>query len=511
MGRRGHAEAGPRSGGDQPSGGGLRGPGRIHPPLQRPRLAGPAQRRRTRALRRGLRLTSSDDGAAAFAGALGRLSARLDTQIDRPIALGLSGGSDSLALLKLATDWGRRHGRRILALTIDHGLNPDSPRWTAFARDAALAEEADWQGLTWQGSKPVTGLPAAARRARHALLAEAARAAGARVILLGHTADDVAEGDWMRAEGSTLGRVREWSPSPVWPEGRGLMLLRPMLEVRRQALRDWLAAQGAGWIDDPGNEDVRFARSRAREFLLPVGGGGSHAEPTTGGPRSGTDGGRLYPSAQAVASFSDAASPTVGDQPSPFRLADRYAPGGSSPLPLGEGLLILDRTLSTPTLAAALVSAGGAESMPRGERLAALATRLATNDTLTATLFGARIDATPDQILIHREAGEFTRRPPSDMPLTPGIEAVWDGRWAIMVAEPGWTATAAAGRMSALSKDDRATLNTLPAAVRPTRPVLIRNGSDAPVLAGTIGQARSLVEQRLALALDAVTHERHLS
>ena len=149
--------------------------------------------------------------------------------------------------------------------------------------------------------------------------------------------------------------------------------------------------------------------------------------------------------------------------------------------------------------------------MPRGERLAALATRLATGDTLTATLCGARIDATPDQILIHREAGEFTRRPPSDIPLTPGIEAVWDGRWAITVDEPGWIVTAAAGRMATLSRADRAVLNTLPAPIRPTRPVLIRNGSDAPVLAGTTAQARSLVEQRLALALDAVTHERHLS
>lgn len=149
--------------------------------------------------------------------------------------------------------------------------------------------------------------------------------------------------------------------------------------------------------------------------------------------------------------------------------------------------------------------------MPRGDRLAALATRLATGDTFTATLCGARIHATADHLHIHREAGELTRRPPSDIPLTPGIETVWDGRWAITVDEPGWTVTAAAGRMATLSTADRAILNTLRAAVRPTRSVLIRNGSDAPVLAGTIGQARSLVEQRLALALDAVTHERHLS
>lgn len=449
-----------------------------------------------------MHLTSPADASHAFARVLDRLSARLQTGTDAPLALGLSGGSDSLALLKLASTWAQAHGRRVLALTVDHGLSPESAGWTVFARDAALAEGADWQGLSWEGPKPTTGLPAAARRARHALLAEAARAAGAHVILLGHTADDVAEADWMRAEGSTLGRVREWSPSPVWPEGRGLMLLRPMLEVRRQALRDCLAAQGTGWIDDPANHNLKYARSRARGFLLPLG---------EGGLRSGTDEGRLGPSAQAVAPLRDAASPTAEVHPSPFRLADRYAPGGSSPLPLGEGVLVLDRTLSTSTLAAAFVCTGGGDRMPRGDRLIALAARLGTPDAFTATLCGARMHATADHILIHREAGEFSRRPPPDIDLTPGVEAVWDGRWAITFDEPGWTVTAAAGRMAALSEADRAVLKALPPAARPTRPVLIRNGRDAPVLAGTVGQARSLVEQRLALALDAVTHERHLS
>ena len=57
-------------------------------------------------------------------------------------------------------------------------------------------------------------------------------------------ADDIAEAEWMRAQGSTLGRLRDWAPSPVWPEGRGLMLARPMLAWRRRA-----HSRGAGSAD----------------------------------------------------------------------------------------------------------------------------------------------------------------------------------------------------------------------------------------------------------------------
>ncbi|RZJ97851.1 MAG: hypothetical protein EON88_01980 [Brevundimonas sp.] len=149
-----------------------------------------------------------------------RLTARLETQTARPLVVALSGGGDSVALLHLAADWADARGRPLLALTVDHGLTPASADWTARAEAAARAVGADWRGLVWRGDKPATGLPAAARLARHRLLADAARKAGARVILIAHTADDIDEGEVMRAEGSSVGRLREWSPSPVWPEGR---------------------------------------------------------------------------------------------------------------------------------------------------------------------------------------------------------------------------------------------------------------------------------------------------
>jgi tRNA(Ile)-lysidine synthase len=403
------------------------------------------------------------------------------------VALALSGGGDSVALLAVAAGWARDHGRRLLALTVDHGLNPDSAGWTAFAGEAARAAGADWRGLSWRGPKPATGLPAAARAARHNLIAGAAREAGARVVLFAHTADDIAEGELMRREGSTLGHLCDWSPSPAWPEGRGLMLLRPMLDVGRRELRDWLAGQGADWIDDPANEDPKYARSRARASLLPLGEGAPEGRMRVGWRE-------------------------VSRQPplTVSREDDRFALVRSSPLPLGEGGLELDRSVSASILAAVLVCAGGGDRPPRRDRLDRVLQRLKARGAFTATLCGARIEAAADQVLVTREPGEFARRPAPPLLLTPGVETVWDGRWAITVAEPGWRVVPAAGRLAALSKADRARLNALPPAARGGLPVLIRNDADAPVLAGDAARTRSLVEERLALALDRMTHETEL-
>jgi tRNA(Ile)-lysidine synthase len=170
----------------------------------------------------------------------------------------------------------------------------------------------------------------------------------------------------------------------------------------------------------------------------------------------------------------------------------------------------VDRDIDAHTLAAALVCAGGGDRPPRGDRLAHVLTRLRSGESFTATLCGARIEAGDGRAALLREPGELARRPPPPLPLAPGVEAVWDGRWAVTTDEPGWTIVPAAGRMAALSDTDRAMLKALSPPARASEPVLIRNESGAPVLARRAARTRSLVEQRLALTLDRMTHERDL-
>ncbi|WP_255360386.1 tRNA lysidine(34) synthetase TilS [Brevundimonas sp. KM4] len=380
----------------------------------------------------------------------------------RPLALALSGGGDSIALLRLTTEWARTRRRSVLALTVDHRLNADSGGWTEFAAWAARDAGADWRGLSWNADKPAAGLTAAARAARHALIADAAREAGASVVLFAHTADDIAEADLMRSEGSTLGRVREWSPSPAWPEGRGLMLLRPLLGERRRGLRDWLARQGGDWIEDPANADPRFGRSRARQAL-------------------------------------------AGAAPQPVEQA--AAQTGALPMIKGEAMVHVDRDVGARALAAALVCVGGGSTPPRGARLEALMARLKAGEDFAATLCGARIEAVGAVVRLMREAGELRRRDISPLALKPGVEAVWDGRFLFCADRPGWSVVPARGRLASLSDADRAEINRLPAGTRGAWPVLIRDGAVAPVLAGEGVERRGLVTERLRLALDETTHE----
>lgn len=329
------------------------------------------------------------------------LDRRLLRGSPRPLAVALSGGGDSLALLLIADDWVRRSGRSLLVMTIDHQLRRESTAWTQACATTAQRLGLPFQALTWTGDKPQAGLPAAARAARHALLADAAREAGARVVLMGHTADDVLEAGLMRAAGSTTPDPREWSPSPVCPQGRSLFLLRPLLGVRRGEIRKWLTARGETWIDDPANEDATYARPRARTAVAR---GAMPVTPAT------------LASAKALALI--------------------CKPDDHGGLEIDQA----DLAAATPDTAARFISAAclcaaGTDRPPSRDKIARLLNRLTTRSPFVATLAGARIEADRDRVRFRREPGEASRGGLTALRLAPGATGVWDGRFEITAAQ----------------------------------------------------------------------------
>lgn len=167
-----------------------------------------------------------------------------------------------MALLHLAQ---RAFPGRVCAVTVDHGLRPESAAEAAGVAAHCAAAGIFHATLRWSGPDPTGNLMDQARQARARLMAEWAVGRGISHILLGHTADDQAESFVMnlaRAAGlEGLSGMR-----PVWQD-HGITWHRPLLAVSRAALRQYLTDVGQGWADDPSNDNPRFTRARVRKTM----------------------------------------------------------------------------------------------------------------------------------------------------------------------------------------------------------------------------------------------------
>ncbi|MCK1640008.1 tRNA lysidine(34) synthetase TilS [Bradyrhizobium sp. 157] len=183
------------------------------------------------------------------------------------LVLAVSGGPDSIALMWLAARWRRSltQGPRLIAITVDHGLRPEAAREARNVKRLARSLDLPHRTLRWTGTKPKTGLPAAAREARYRLLAKAARASGATHILTAHTRDDQAETLLMRMlRGSGIAGLAAIARES---EREGVWLARPLLDIPKSRLVATLDKAKIAFADDPTNRDMSFTRPRLRALM----------------------------------------------------------------------------------------------------------------------------------------------------------------------------------------------------------------------------------------------------
>ncbi|WP_229238362.1 tRNA lysidine(34) synthetase TilS [Dyella amyloliquefaciens] len=190
----------------------------------------------------------------------------LRTEPQGQLCVAYSGGPDSTALLHALAQLPEAHDRGLRALHVDHGLHTDSHAWATHCRE--LAQE--WQVPCLVLRVEVNhasgyGLEAAARDARYRAFALSLHD-GERIVL-GHHRDDQVETVLLKllrgAGPEGLGGMR-----PIRPLGRGL-LWRPLLDVPREVLRDYVATMGLPCIADPSNADHRLSRNFLRHEILP--------------------------------------------------------------------------------------------------------------------------------------------------------------------------------------------------------------------------------------------------
>lgn len=192
-----------------------------------------------------------------------------DIDTDNPIIVAVSGGSDSIALLLLASSWAKSVDATLQVVTIDHGLRPEAAAEAGFVSGVSEGLGLPHLTLAWDGIKPDSGISQAARNARYELLEEFALDIGAKTILVGHTANDQAETILMRnargEEGQQGRGLSGIAPLMLLPKRK--RLVRPLLNIGRGELRAYLKEMSQSWIEDPSNSDEAYERVRIRNAL----------------------------------------------------------------------------------------------------------------------------------------------------------------------------------------------------------------------------------------------------
>jgi tRNA(Ile)-lysidine synthase len=183
----------------------------------------------------------------------------------RKLALAVSGGPDSLALMLLAAEWSRDSGVSLVVYTVDHGLRRESAAESAMVAGEAARLGLEVRVLHWEGEKPETGVQAAARKARYRLMADAMDRDGAELLLTAHHLGDQAETVLMRmAHGSGINGLRGMD---VVSFVEGCEIFRPLLGIDPEDLATVVERAGLTPARDASNNDRHYERVRWRQLL----------------------------------------------------------------------------------------------------------------------------------------------------------------------------------------------------------------------------------------------------
>ncbi len=343
----------------------------------------------------------------------------LDFQRYTSLALGVSGGADSVCLLRLLRDWQLRTGwsGRLIVFTVDHGLRAESPQEAAFVGEICQAVGISHRTLAWTGDKQAGNLQGEARHARYRLMAEAMKEVHAEALVLAHHQDDQVEtfldrltrGSGVYGLGA-MQRIEQSGPM-------GLQILRPLLAVPKQRLEATLQEIGQLWCEDPSNSSDAYKRVRLRKLAAEL-------------AEEGLDTSRLLDTANRLRRAASAIDAWVERV-----LSEDVREHPSGPLALDyRHYVLLPEEVRLRLLSRLVQRVSGQDYPARLVKLEALDCRLRETVPGKHTLAGAVVCRSSEHLLIWREAG---RKVPEGNVLTGGGDNIWDNRYRVEVEASG--------------------------------------------------------------------------
>jgi tRNA(Ile)-lysidine synthase len=181
------------------------------------------------------------------------------------LVVAVSGGPDSLALTLLAKEFANFKGHTLEAVTVDHGLRSESKAEATAVFNLLTAQGISHHTLVWSHEDNLNRRHERARLARYQLLIDFCKKYPQPVLLTAHHLQDQVETILMRfLKGSgpagfqAIQAVRYENDVPI---------IRPVLEIVPNILREYLTQQGISWIEDPSNTDPHYERTRVRQLV----------------------------------------------------------------------------------------------------------------------------------------------------------------------------------------------------------------------------------------------------
>lgn len=197
------------------------------------------------------------------------LARRLASWQGARLAVAVSGGVDSVAMLRLLHELAPRLNLALVVAHLNHGLRgAEADADAAFVADLAQSLDLPCEIGHWKPERSAH-FEADARRARYAWLAEVAARQNAPLLAVAHTRDDQAETILLNILRGTGIRGLAGMPASRLLNGN-VRLIRPLLDQSRETLRAYLDEHNQPHRDDPTNADPTYTRSRIRHELIPL-------------------------------------------------------------------------------------------------------------------------------------------------------------------------------------------------------------------------------------------------
>jgi tRNA(Ile)-lysidine synthase len=185
------------------------------------------------------------------------------------IAVAVSGGADSMALTLMLQDFAASHSLELHALHVDHNLRNESAKEAIIVQSRLTSHNINCHILTSETliQEMQGNLMQNARMVRYDLMLQYCQANEISYLATAHHMEDVVETFLMR-----LGRgsgVDGLSSIKSFSQMQNINIIRPLLNISKIELKNYLLQRGIEWINDPTNQNPRFTRTKMRE-LIPI-------------------------------------------------------------------------------------------------------------------------------------------------------------------------------------------------------------------------------------------------